>query len=189
VAAVPGTNKPRDLNRYLGTQYRPTNNNSLLTCSTWSPIWNLLVSPSRKQVHHKRNSWRNRKLRTNFGHEFHIPKQEKIATDWLLNYCWPLPVQWFLVASPAGLMTIFFSLTALGAFRLPMQNRSYLTTGGLAPISSSWRQVPWDSRPEIFVLQLNPWGHSPYVTSSLTKKMGLSLMNMLRLCQVYVWQI
>jgi hypothetical protein len=30
------------------------------------------------------------------------------------------------------------------------QGQSYFTTGGLPPISSSWCQAPWDSRPEIF---------------------------------------
>jgi hypothetical protein len=29
------------------------------------------------------------------------------------------------------------------------QSHSYFTTGGLPPISSSWRQAPWDSRPVI----------------------------------------
>jgi hypothetical protein len=43
-----------------------------------------------------------------------------------------------------------------------IQNR--FKTGGLRPISGSLRQAPWDSRPKIF-FQLNPWGHSPYVTS------------------------
>jgi hypothetical protein len=28
------------------------------------------------------------------------------------------------------------------------QSQSYFTTGGLPPISLSWRQAPWDSRPE-----------------------------------------
>jgi hypothetical protein len=44
------------------------------------------------------------------------------------------------------------------------QSQSYFTTGDLPPISLSWRQAPWDSRPEIFS-RLNPCGHSPYVTS------------------------
>jgi hypothetical protein len=30
------------------------------------------------------------------------------------------------------------------------QSQSYFTTGGLPPISSSWRQAPWDSRPDFF---------------------------------------
>jgi hypothetical protein len=37
--------------------------------------------------------------------------------DCLLNCCWPSPAQWFLVPSPMGLTTIFYSQTALGAFR------------------------------------------------------------------------
>jgi hypothetical protein len=36
-------------------------------------------------------------------------------------------------------------------------------TGGFSPISSSWRQAPWDPRP-------NSCGNSPYVTSSLTRR-------------------
>jgi hypothetical protein len=47
------------------------------------------------------------------------------------------------------------SHTNLLLFSLPSQDfssqsQSYFTTGGLPPISSSWRQAPWDSRPEIF---------------------------------------
>jgi hypothetical protein len=42
VAAVPGTNKPRDLNRYLGTQYRPTNNNNN---NTWVPCHHGMARP------------------------------------------------------------------------------------------------------------------------------------------------
>jgi hypothetical protein len=58
-------------------------------------------------------------------------------------------------------------------------SQNYFTTGGLPPDSSSWRQAPWGSRSEI-VFQLKPCGHSPYVTSSLTRRWG-SLMNMLAL--------
>jgi hypothetical protein len=36
------------------------------------------------------------------------------------------------------------------------------------PVSSSWRQAPWDSRPAFF-FQLNTCFHSPYVTSSLAR--------------------
>jgi hypothetical protein len=53
------------------------------------------------------------------------------------------------------------------AFRLQNQSQSYFTAGGLPPISSSWRQAPWDSRLVIF--QLNTCGYNPYVTSSLTR--------------------
>jgi hypothetical protein len=56
-----------------------------------------------------------------------------------------------------------------GCFRMDQsQSQSYFTTSGLAPISSSWRQAPWDSRPDPF-FQLNPCGHSSYVISLLTR--------------------
>jgi hypothetical protein len=45
------------------------------------------------------------------------------------------------------------------------QSQSYFTTDGLVPINSSWRQAPWDPRPETF-FQLSSCGNSPYVTSS-----------------------
>jgi hypothetical protein len=45
------------------------------------------------------------------------------------------------------------------------QSQSYFTTGGLPPISSSWWQAPWVSRPGFFFI----CGHSHYVTSSLTR--------------------
>jgi hypothetical protein len=48
------------------------------------------------------------------------------------------------------------------------ESESYFTTGGLLPISSSWRQTHWDPR-QIFYFQLNTCGYSPYVTSSLTR--------------------
>jgi hypothetical protein len=48
------------------------------------------------------------------------------------------------------------------------KSQSYLSTGGLPLISSSWRQAPWDSRPAIF-FQLNTCFHSPNVKSSLTR--------------------
>jgi hypothetical protein len=47
-------------------------------------------------------------------------------------------------------------------------SQSYFMTGVLPPISSSWRQVPWDSRPA-FSFRLNICFHNPYVTSSLTR--------------------
>jgi hypothetical protein len=49
------------------------------------------------------------------------------------------------------------------------QSQSYLTTGGLPPVSWSGRQAPWDSRSVILVFQLNTCGYSPYITSSLTR--------------------
>jgi hypothetical protein len=42
-----------------------------------------------------------------------------------------------------------------------------MVNGGLLPITLSWRQAPW---PEIlFFFQLDPWGHSHYVTSCLMR--------------------
>jgi hypothetical protein len=41
-------------------------------------------------------------------------------------------------------------------------------TGGLLPISSSWRRAPWDSRLEFFS-KMDTCGLSPYITSSLTR--------------------
>jgi hypothetical protein len=40
-------------------------------------------------------------------------------------------------------------LTTSYIFKVWSQSQSYFTTGGLQPISSSWRQAPWDSRPVI----------------------------------------
>jgi hypothetical protein len=49
------------------------------------------------------------------------------------------------------------------------QSQSYFTTDRLLPISLSWRQAPWYSRPAIFCFQLQSCGHSPNATSSLTR--------------------
>jgi hypothetical protein len=48
------------------------------------------------------------------------------------------------------------------------QSQSYFTTGGL-PQLSSWCQAPWSSRPDFLLLQLNPYGHNPYITPFLTR--------------------
>jgi hypothetical protein len=47
------------------------------------------------------------------------------------------------------------------------QGQSHFTTGGLPPISSSWRQAP-SVRP-VFFFQLANYGYSPYVTFSLAR--------------------
>jgi hypothetical protein len=52
-------------------------------------------------------------------------------------------------------------------FRM-FQSQSYFTTGCSAPITSSWRQAPWESLPLFLFSKMNTCGHSPYVTSSLT---------------------
>jgi hypothetical protein len=48
------------------------------------------------------------------------------------------------------------------------ESQNNFKTVGLPPINSVWRQDSWDSRQEIF-LQLNRCGHSPCVTSFLTR--------------------
>jgi hypothetical protein len=49
------------------------------------------------------------------------------------------------------------------------ESQSYFMTGGLPPVSLSWCQAPWEPQPEIFFFQLNSYGNSAYVTSSLTR--------------------
>jgi hypothetical protein len=53
--------------------------------------------------------------------------------------------------------------------RFSRQSQSHFMTGGLPPIISFWRQAAWDSRPVFFFFQLNTFGYSPYVTSSLMR--------------------
>jgi hypothetical protein len=67
------------------------------------------------------------------------------------------------------------------------QSQSYFMTGSLPPISSSWRQAPWDQQPVFF--SLNPCGHSPYVTSYLTRGWVRLLWICLTFCQVYISHI
>jgi hypothetical protein len=61
-------------------------------------------------------------------------------------------------------------------------------TGGLRPISSSWRQAPLRPTTRMF-FQLNPCGHSPYVTFSLTRGRVCLLWICLAFRQVYVSHI
>jgi hypothetical protein len=44
---------------------------------------------------------------------------------------------------------------------------NYFMTGGLPPISSSWRQAPWDSQPVILFSNWTLGGYSPYVIELL----------------------
>jgi hypothetical protein len=62
---------------------------------------------------------------------------------------------------------LFFGILRNGLSPKPSQSRSYFTTVGLPPISSSWWQAPWDSRPPIFSTE--HLRRSPYVTSSLMR--------------------
>jgi hypothetical protein len=54
--------------------------------------------------------------------------------------------------------------------------------------SPSWRQAPSESRPEFF-FRLNPCGHSPYVTSSLTRRWVCLFWICLAFRQVYISHI
>jgi hypothetical protein len=94
--------------------------------------------------------------------------------DWLVNCCWSSAAQWFMVPSHTGLMLIFYCLKTLRTFRLltastrlwlstQSQSQNFFTTVSLPPISASWRQAPWDSRPTFF--QLNTCFHNPYGSS------------------------
>jgi hypothetical protein len=58
-------------------------------------------------------------------------------------------------------------------------------TGGLPPISSSWRQAPWDSRSAIF-FQQNTCFHSPYITSSLTREWACRIHLLLALARAVI---
>jgi hypothetical protein len=76
--------------------------------------------------------------------------------------------------------TMVCSLWMAAPFHLTgCQSQSYFTTGGLTPISSSW--APSLLRPTTKdFFQLNPYGHSPYITSCLTRG-WVCLMNVLGL--------
>jgi hypothetical protein len=63
-------------------------------------------------------------------------------TDRLLNFSWPSPAQRFLLPSPTEPMTIFYSLTALGIFRLNLfwrGRRTHTPSFGLCLRSSTAR--------------------------------------------------
>jgi hypothetical protein len=65
------------------------------------------------------------------------------------------------------------------------QSQNYFRTGGLPPISLSWFQAPWDSRTDFF-FQLSTCGHSPYVTSSLTRGWVCRLQLLLVLSSAFI---
>jgi hypothetical protein len=73
--------------------------------------------------------------------------------------------------------------------QIKSESHSYSTTGGLPPISSSWRQAPWHLRLEIFFFNLKSCGSSPYVTSSLTRRWVCLLWICLVFRQVYISHI
>jgi hypothetical protein len=72
--------------------------------------------------------------------------------DSFCHLLWLAELQWrYLNPSPHGITNWL---------------QSYFTTGGLLPISSSWWQAPWDSRP---VILFSNWTLAVLVTSSLTR--------------------
>jgi hypothetical protein len=83
-------------------------------------------------------------------------------------------MQWLptVGTSPPGGDCLSLKLQLPGtARRVRVKSQSYFTTGGLQPISLFWHQAPWSKQPEFPPPpQLNPCGHSPYVTSSLTRR-------------------
>jgi hypothetical protein len=56
---------------------------------------------------------------------------------------------------PSDRVRVRFTLRV--TIRSESQSQSYFTTGGLPPISSSWRQAPWNPRAEIFSAEFLPW--------------------------------
>jgi hypothetical protein len=54
-------------------------------------------------------------------------------------------------------------------------------------MSSSWRRVPWDSRPEFF-FKCNSSGHNPYITSSLTRGWVCHLLLQLALASTFIFE-
>jgi hypothetical protein len=84
---------------------------------------------------------------------------------------WPsyTPQHWVPFSSPPTTQRAMVGLFELASTQGPTdyQSQSYFTSGGLLPISSSWRQALWGSRPEICFLQVNSCGQNPYVTSSV----------------------
>jgi hypothetical protein len=73
----------------------------------------------------------------------------------------------------------------LGDLQSQSQSQSYFTTGGLQPISSSWRQVSWSSREEIFFFNWTLAVADLDVTSLMRRWICL-LWICLAFCQVYV---
>jgi hypothetical protein len=72
------------------------------------------------------------------------------------------------VPSPSRFTTRIFFLQLNPCGHSAYQSQSYFTTGGLPPISSSWRQAHGQRS-----FQLNSCSNSPYVTSSLTRNIVL----------------
>jgi hypothetical protein len=89
----------------------------------------------------------------------------------LVNCCWPSPGQSFLVPSPAGLMTIFYCLTALGVVthslsRIQVKVKITLRPKVSQPVSLSWCRAP-SGLMNRFYLQLGSYSSFtiPYIYS------------------------
>jgi hypothetical protein len=80
-----------------------------------------------------------------------------------------------------------YSLQTSTAYRSQSQSQSYFTTGGLPSISSSWRQV-LETHDQRFFIPAELFRSQSFCNILSDEKMGLSLVNTLRLCQVYVTQ-
>jgi hypothetical protein len=91
---------------------------------------------------------------------------------------WSLSWSCWVKSTPSILFKVHFNVVRV-IYRVTF------TTGGLLPISSSWRQAPWDSRPVMF-FQLNTCGHNPYVTSSLTRGWVCRLQLLLTLASAVI---
>jgi hypothetical protein len=74
-----------------------------------------------------------------------------------------------LIANHQVSITAHSQLTADSKMTHFSQSQSYFMTGSLLPISSFWCQAPLGSRTAFGGGELNPCGHSPYSTSSLTR--------------------
>jgi hypothetical protein len=57
---------------------------------------------------------------------------------------------------PNSLPTGHSTRTQLPVLQSNPLSQSYFTTDGLPPISSSWRQAPWDPRPDFFFFDWTP---------------------------------
>jgi hypothetical protein len=77
-------------------------------------------------------------------------------------------------------------------FDIQSQSQNYFTTGGLPPISSSWRQTLWDSRPAVFYI---PRHWVSYSSRSTTRRATVEVFEpasargiLIFLSQLYVYK-
>jgi hypothetical protein len=97
-----------------------------------------------------------------FSFGWHVIPNGPWTAVWTL-WCIPLPKQF--CSRPQSLrcdLTVpYFCFPPFECLstssRSNSQSRSYFTNGSLPPpISSSWRQVPWDPQPNIFIFNWTP---------------------------------